>query len=70
MTKLLEEAIARLRKMPDAVQDLAAARLLRHVNEQPEADELDAIAEGREAFERGDFITLDEWRHDVELGDR
>ena len=70
MTKLLEEAIARLRNMPDAVQDLAASRLLRHVDEKPEADELEAIARGREALERGDFITLDEWRDGVEFGDR
>lgn len=70
MTKLLEQAIARLRKMPDAVQDLAASRLLRHVDEAPAPDEMEAIARGREAFESGDYITLDEWRHDVELGDR
>ena len=70
MTKLLEQVITRLRKMPDAVQDLAASRLLRHVNKAPEPDETEAIAKGREAFERGDFVTLDEWRHDVEPSDR
>ncbi len=70
MTKLLEQAIAHLRKMLDAVQELAASRLLRHVDEVLEPDEMEAIAKGREAFERGDFITLDEWRDDVELGDR
>jgi hypothetical protein len=70
MTKLLEQAIARLRKMPDAVQDLAASRLLRHVDEAPEADEMEAIVKGREAFESGDFVTLDQWRHDMEFGDR
>jgi hypothetical protein len=69
MTKLLEEVIARLRNMPDAVQDLAASRLLRHVDDEPESDELNAIAGGRQEFVGGDFITLDEWRHDVEFGD-
>ena len=70
MAKLLEQVIARLRKMPDVVQDLAAERLLRHVDETPEPDELAAITEGRRAFAKGDFISLDHWRHDVELGDR
>ena len=70
MTKLLEQVIARLRKMPDVVQDLAAERLLRHVDETPEPDELAVIAEGRRAFARGEFISLNQWRHDVELGDR
>ena len=70
MTKLLEEAIARLRKMPDVVQDLAAQRLLHHVDETPEPDELAAIEQGRRAFALGEFTPLDQWRHDLELGDR
>ena len=70
MTKLLEQVIARLRKMPDVVQDLAAERLLRHVDEAPEPDELAAITEGRRAFAQGEFTSQDQWRHDVELGDR
>ena len=70
MTKLLEEAIARLRKMPDAVQDLAAQRLLHHVDETPEPDELAAIEQGRRAFALGEFTSLDQWRHDLDLGDR
>ena len=70
MTKLLEETVARLRKMPDVVQDLAAQRLLQHVYESPEQSELTAIAEGRSAFARGGFADLEQWRDDVELGDR
>jgi hypothetical protein len=70
MTKLLEKAIARLRKMPDVVQDLAAERLLQHVDETPEPDELAAIDAGRRAFAVGEFTSLDQWRHDLELGDR
>ena len=70
MTKLLETAIARLRKMPDVVQDLAAERLLSHIDETPEPDELAAIEQGRRAFALGEFTPLDQWRNDLELGDR
>ena len=69
MSKMLEQAIARLRKMPDAVQDLAAQRLLQHVDDTPETDELAAIDEGRRAFALGEFTPLDEWRHDLDLSD-
>ena len=70
MTKLLDQTIAKLRKLPDAVQDLAANRLLQHVNEKPEQDELHAVLEGRHAFEHGDFVAVDQWRDDVDLADR
>ena len=70
MTKLLEDTIARLRKMPDVVQDLAAQRLLQHVDELPEQSDLAAIAEGRSAFTSGELADLEQWRDDVELGDR
>jgi predicted transcriptional regulator len=37
--------------------------------EQPTADERAAITEGRRAYQRGEFVSLDEWRHAVGLGD-
>jgi predicted transcriptional regulator len=37
--------------------------------EDPSDEERAAIAEGKRAFERGDFARLDEWRHAVGLGD-
>ena len=37
--------------------------------EEPTADERKAIAEGERAYERGEFIALEEWRHAVGLGD-
>ena len=37
--------------------------------EQPTTDERAAITEGRRAYQRGEFIPLDEWRHAVGLGD-
>ena len=70
MTKLLDQTIAKLRKLPDAVQDLAANRLLQHVNEKPDQGELHAIIDGRRAFEHGDFVAVDQWRDEVDLGDR
>ena len=69
MSRLLEQAIAQLRAMPELLQDLVAADVLRRV-EKPTADELAAIAEGSRAFERGEYVSLNEWIHDVGPSDR
>lgn len=45
-------------------------RLRRIADEQPSEQERAAIAEGKRAYERGEFVRLDEWRHAVGLGDR
>jgi hypothetical protein len=66
-TKLLEEAIDRLRELPDAVQDSAARALITLLEEEPEPADLAAIAEGQRAYERGESISLDQWRHDMGL---
>ena len=65
MTKLLDEAIHRLRKLPDRMQDTAARVLLTQLEEEPEPGDAEAIAEGRREVERGDFVTLDELRHEM-----
>ena len=65
MTKLLEAAIAKLRELPEDEQDTAAAELLGYIADFPTREERAAIAEGRKEYERGEFITLDQWRHDV-----
>jgi hypothetical protein len=70
MTKLLEQAIARLRVLPADMQDSAARVLISQLEEEPEPGDLNAIKQGREDFARGDFVTLNEWRHEVGLGDR
>jgi hypothetical protein len=70
MTKLLEQAIQRLRQLPDNVQDSAARVLISQLEEEPEPGDLEAIKAGREDFRRGDYVTLDEWRHEMGLGDR
>ena len=65
MTKLLKEAIAKVRDLPEDIQDMAAEALIQYVDEIPTLDEGAAIAEGRRAFEGNDFIPLNQWRHDV-----
>lgn len=67
MTELLERAIARVRALPDAMQDDAARMLLRYAGEdeafyrltpEEEADLLESDAE----VARGDFATDEEVR--------
>jgi hypothetical protein len=70
MTKLLEEAIQRLRRLPASLQDSAARALILQLEEEPEVGDREAVAEGRRDFQRGEFVTLDQFRHDMGLGDR
>jgi hypothetical protein len=70
MTKLLQQAIALLRQLPADIQDSAARVLIVQLEEEPEPGDLEAINEGREDFARGNFVTLDEWRHEMGLGHR
>ena len=62
MTKLLEQAIARARELPDADQDEAAEVLLSLVSKFREPVRLDeetrgAIREGSEQARRGEFVS-------------
>jgi len=66
MTKLLEQAIGRLRQLPEEMQGAVMSQL----EEEPEPGDLEAIKQGREDFARGDYVTLDEWRHEMGLSDR
>lgn len=70
MTKLLEEAIERLRQLPDTMQDSAARAVMLQFEEESEPGDAEALAEGRRDFARGDYVTLDEWRHEMGLADR
>ena len=70
MTKLLDEAIERLRRLPGPLQDSAARALILQLEEEPEIGDHEAVAEGRRDFQRGEFVTLDQFRHEMGLGDR
>jgi hypothetical protein len=67
MSKMLENAIAKIRELPEEIQDEAAAQLMEYVDEIPTLSERAAIAEGRAAVERGEYVTLDQWEHEMGL---
>jgi predicted transcriptional regulator len=65
MTKLLDEAIEKVRELPDAVQDDAAQILFSLAAKQRGRVELDeetlaAILKGREQARRGEFVSDEE----------
>lgn len=66
---LLDQAIQRLRQLPDDMQDTAARVLIAQLEEEPDPGELEAITAGREEFARGEYVTLDAWRNEVGLSD-
>lgn len=67
MTKLLEQAVAQLRELPDDFQDKAAKQLIQYVDEISSDDRI-SVEEGRNAFNRGEFVSLDQWQHDMGIG--
>ena len=68
MSKLLEQAFEKVRELPEPEQDMAATELLGFLADFPAADERVAIEKGRQAYEDGDTVPLDQWRHDLEIG--
>jgi hypothetical protein len=65
MTKLLEQAIAKIRDLTEADQDLAADFLFALAAKQSEPEKLDdetraAILEGLAQAERGEFVSDEE----------
>ena len=70
MSKLLEDAIDRLRQLPDEMQETAARTIIRNLEEDPEPGDYEAIAEARHDFANGNFDTLDQWRHEMGIVDR
>jgi len=65
MTKLLEEAIQRLRQLPAPMQDSAARAVILQLEEEPEPGDREAVAAGRSDFQNGDFVTLQQLRHEM-----
>lgn len=70
MTKLLDDAFDRLRQLPETVQDIAARALMTQLEEEPEPGDREAITAGWDEYQRGEFVTLDQLRHEMGLGDR
>jgi gentisate 1,2-dioxygenase len=69
MSKILETAIAKVRKLPKGLQAKAAKHLLEYINQNSSASECVSIDEAREAYANADFVTLAKWRHDLGLAD-
>lgn len=70
MSTLLEKAFEKARELPEPDQDIAAAELLGVLADFPTPEERAAIAEGRAAYERGEFVTLDQLRHEMGVDNR
>lgn len=67
MTKLLRDAIDQLRQLPESVRDRVARAVFLQLEEEPEPGDLEEIGEGRHEFVQGEFVTLEQWRHEMEL---
>lgn len=67
MTKLLEQAVAQLRELPDDFQDKAARQLIRYVDEVSTNDRAE-LEEGMKAYRQGNFTPLAQWRNDMGIG--
>ena len=67
MATLMEQVIDLLRKVPHADQDELAGEIAALLEEYPTEEELADIKEGEEALSRGDYITLEQWRHEMGL---
>ena len=68
MTELLQHVIDQLRNIPAGDQDKVAREIVAILEEYPTTNELAAIADGRAQFERGDYMTFEQWEH--EMGSR
>jgi hypothetical protein len=68
MTKLLEQAFAQLRELPEDFQDKAARQLIQYVDAISTDDRL-AVEEGRRAYQGGEVMPLEQWQHDMGIGD-
>ena len=51
------------------MQDKAARQLIQYVDEVTDDGERGSIIEGRRAYERGELTPLDQWRHEMGIGD-
>jgi hypothetical protein len=70
MTKLMERVINRLRKLSESEQDELARDVAELLDELPTKEELSAITEGWEAYERGEYMTLSQLEHEMDSDSR
>jgi hypothetical protein len=59
MTKLLDQAIAQIRELPDDQQDAVAANLIYLIDDTLTADEERQLTESRQEYETGEFRPYD-----------
>ena len=52
------------------MQDTAARAVILQLEEEPEFGDAEAIAEGRHEFEHGEYVTVEQLRHEMGLADR
>jgi len=67
MTKLLEQAIAQVRELPEEQQDAVAANLINLIDDRLTEDEERELTVSRREYERGDFRPYDDLRHELGL---
>jgi hypothetical protein len=70
MTRLMESIINRLRKVSASEQDELARDVAELLDEIPTKEELNAIVEGWEAYDSGDYMTLSQLEHEMDGVDR
>ncbi len=68
MSELLEQAVRRLRQLPEPMQECAARAVILQLDEEPDLNDREAVDVGRDEFQRGDFATLDRLQLDINLG--
>jgi Arc/MetJ-type ribon-helix-helix transcriptional regulator len=72
MRSLIEKEAKRRKRSHSAVvrEALQTYFQLRHIKEeQPSERDRAAIAKGKRAYHRGDYVRLDEWRYALGFGD-
>ena len=67
MSELLEQAIRRLRQLPEPMQVCAARAVILQLDEEPDLSDHETVDVGREEFRREDFATLDRLQLDINV---
>jgi hypothetical protein len=68
MTKLLDQAIEKVRELPEDEQNAVATNLINLIDDKLSEDEERELTESGRQYERGDFRPYDLLRHELGLG--